>query len=556
MPQPKAEQSYAQFSLLSLARMCWKHRWGIALGWAVFTAATVAVVFRLPAIYAAEALILIDAQKIPERFVPTTVSADTEDRLASISQEILSNTRLKKIIEDYGLYSDERKHMPFDEVVEQMRKDISAHVKVERGWGGNKPDAFRVGYEGRDPAVVAQVANQLANLFIEENLLAREGQAEGTSEFISLQVADAKKKLDSLETAIREYKSHHNGELPEQEGALQGALNRLQMEQISNRDAIERAEENKSTLQRTLKMAQDTVTVLMKPPEESEAAAAGGTGVVPPRPKKQSEILQEQLDALTDRYGARHPEVRRLKYEIARAQAAEAREAEGAPAPAAPNDAAPAAMPATKKAAMPNPVEVGQARERVEVIKSQVALLDKEIATRTADQQRIEHDLADYQAKLSDVPMREQELAQIMRDYEITKVNYHSLLEKQISAEMSTDMERRQKSERFTLIDPAHIPERPSKPNRPFFITVGSLFGFVLMIVGSLGVELRKDRLLGEWELPANLPVLARVPVISMAKGGVWPWSAAKRAAVFSAVVVLVSAVALAAARLYFGAGG
>jgi hypothetical protein len=56
--------------------------------------------------------------------------------------------------------------------------------------------------------------------------------------------------------------------------------------------------------------------------------------------------------------------------------------------------------------------------------------------------------------------------------------------------------------------------------------------------------------------LPANLPVLARVPVISMAKGGVWPWSAAKRAAVFSAVVVLVSAVALAAARLYFGAGG
>ena len=136
----------------------------------------------------------------------------------------------------------------------------------------------------------------------------------------------------------------------------------------------------------------------------------------------------------------------------------------------------------------------------------------------------------------------------------ITKVNYHSLLEKQISAEMSTDMERRQKSERFTLIDPAHIPERPSKPNRLFFITVGSLFGFVLAIAGALGVELRKDRLLGEWELPESLPVLARVPVISMTKGGIWPWSATKRAAAISAAV-LVSAAALAAVRLYLGAG-
>ena len=85
MPPPKSDNNYAQFSLMSLARMCWMHRWAIALVWGVITAATAAAVYRMPAIYAAEALVLIDSQKIPERFVPTTVSADTEDRLASIT---------------------------------------------------------------------------------------------------------------------------------------------------------------------------------------------------------------------------------------------------------------------------------------------------------------------------------------------------------------------------------------------------------------------------------------------------------------------------------------
>ena len=66
--------------------------------------------------------------------MPTTVSADTEDRLATISQEILSNTRLKKIIDDYNLYPEERRRIPLDEVVETMRRDISAHIRVERGW--------------------------------------------------------------------------------------------------------------------------------------------------------------------------------------------------------------------------------------------------------------------------------------------------------------------------------------------------------------------------------------------------------------------------------------
>lgn len=562
MPLPKPDQNYSQFSFLSLARMCWMHRLGIVAIWIVFTAATVAVVSRLPAIYTAEALIVIDAQKIPERLVPSTVSSDTEDRLANISQRILSNTRLKKIIADNDLYLRERRKRPLDDVVQDMRSDIS--VKIVRGGVNNKPDAFRVGYSGTHPATVAQVTNQIANLFIEENLLSREGQAEGTSEFLATQVDEAKKKLDTLETAIREYKARHDGELPEQQGALQSAMNRLQMEQASNRDAIDRAEQSKATLQDTLRMAQDTLAVLLKPqpseaaPPAAASSPAGGPNVnlLPSAPKKQSQIIEEQLAVLLDRYGPEYPDVKRLTADLAKAKAAEALQPHATVAAAVPARKPAADAPAHAKAATPNALDVGQARERIQVLKSQIALAQKEIDSRTADQQRISAQTTDLQAKLTAVPLREQELAQVMRDYDITKLNYHSLLEKQLSAEMSTDMERRQKAERFTIIDPAHVPDRPSKPNRPFFDAVGSAFFLCVTVTLFIGMELRKDNLLGEWELPQHVPVLARVPRISMPDGGGFrPWtrSAAARAIVISLVVA--AAAALAAARIWLAHG-
>lgn len=568
MPLPKAANTDPQLSLMSVARMCWIHRYGIAVAWLALTVATVAVVQRMPAVYTAESLILIDAQKIPERFVPSTVSAEAEDRLATISQQILSNTDLQRIVEEDDLYREQRARHPLDEVVQTMRADIN--VRLDRGMANTKPNAFRVSYSGTQPAVVAQVTNQLANLFIEENLRTRESQAEGTSEFVGTELAEAKKKLDSLETAIRGYKSLHNGELPEQRGALEGALERLRMEQVSAADAISRAEESKATLENTERMTQDTLDMLMRPPSTPAPANAPSTGAsaaaaappAPSGPKRQSEILQAQLEDMLGRYGEQHPDVKRLRAEIKLARAAEAREAAQAPLPKGPArgaekvTASDTPAQALAKAVTANPVDVGAARERMAALKSQLAVVENDIDRRKADQQRIAKEITEYQTKLTDVPMREQELDQITRDYDVTKLNYHSLLEKQLSAEMSTDMERRQKSERFTILDPAHAPQTPSKPNRMFYDATSSALILFLAITGAIGLEMRKGSLMGEWELPENIPVLARVPEIAISGGGVRlraGWSAATWVIVAS--VALISLVGLAAARFYLGSG-
>ncbi len=488
------------------------HRLQIVLIWAVLTAITVAVVYRLPAIYTSEALILVDAQKIPERFVSSTVNNDIQDRLATISQQILSSTRLQKIIDDFGLYREQRRTHVQEEIFRMMRDDIT--VKLERGWTGNKPGAFRVGYSGPNPALVAQVANRIASLYIEENLRSREIQAEGTSEFIQTQLEEAKKKLNGLEGTITNYKIKHTGELPEQQGVLGGTLNRLQLEQNSNRDAIDRAEASKATLENTLRLATATLDTLMAhagTPAAPQAVAEDGSIIPQAKP---SEILEGQLTELSQHYGDAHPEVKRLKAEIARAKAAEAQ------APAASAATVPARKPAARLQAQPPTVrpsgsmEIGQARERIDTLKSQIALADKEIAARKDIADRVAQEITNVQGRLTNIPVREQEIAEITRDLESAKGNYRSLLDKDTSAEMATDMEHRQKSERFTLLDPARVPEKPFKPNRTVLIGLGTLFGSILALGFAIGREAKKGALLGDWEIPANVPVVAYVPDI------------------------------------------
>ena len=169
MSSTKPPVSMPEFSPLSIARMLWKHRLMVpivAIRRAQFWLSSSFT--SLPSIYRSEALILVDSQKIPERYVSSTGNTEVQERLASISQEILSTTRLQKIIDDFGLYREERKKLVQEEIIELMRKDIS--ITLENGGTQDRPAAFRVGYQGQNPTLVTEVASQLANLFIEENL--------------------------------------------------------------------------------------------------------------------------------------------------------------------------------------------------------------------------------------------------------------------------------------------------------------------------------------------------------------------------------------------------
>jgi uncharacterized protein involved in exopolysaccharide biosynthesis len=161
-------------------------------------------------------------------------------------------------------------------------------------------------------------------------------------------------------------------------------------------------------------------------------------------------------------------------------------------------------------------MQLEQAQERARMLKAQIAAADKELLARKADQDKTIKEIAAYQERLGRLPVREQEMAQLLRDYENSKNNYRILLDKKLSAEMATEMERRQKSERFTVLDPARAPMKPISPNRPLLYSGGGIFGLIVGAGVALLVEKRKGVFLGEWELPAEVMVLGRLPILDI----------------------------------------
>ncbi len=536
MPQLNAAAPGAYgLPLLSILRMLWKRRWTILLTSLALGAISTALVLVLPPVYHADALVVVDSQKIPESYVVSSINSDINERLSAITQQIMSTARLLKIISTYDLYHKERETRPQEEVILKMRRDIS--IDIERGWKGAKPNGFRVGYRGRNPVIVAEIANQLANLYIEENLRSRESQAAGTADFVDSQLVQAKKSLEETEAKVSELKLRYKGELPEEATTLIAGISQLQTQLQGDQDAIYRLQQEKAVLETNLDTAKTSADYMTKLATTPPPAAS-----VPPTPHIW-DADEQQLRVLRGKYTDDYPQIVTLRAEIARykqLEAEEAREAMAArQAEQATKGPAAAATPAGPAVPPALGIEMIQQKGNIANMNTRMQLIDRSIAGLNADRDRVINAIRDYQSRLEHVPIVVQQMAAITRDYDISKRNYLSLLDKKISSGMATDMERRQQSERFIIVDPARVPEEPIEPNRPLWGAIGGLLSIALGFMVGFGLELKKKALLGEWELSPQSVVLGRVPYMR----AVPPPSLLKRLAVVSVATLSLGAV-------------
>lgn len=498
----RSDFKLAQLPPLSWVRAVWKRRFLILGSWIGFGVVATGIVYLLPPVYRAEVLILVENQRIPERFVSSTVNTDVAGRLSSLTQQITSYTSLLKVIDKFNLYREERRRMVEEEIVDLMRSHIT--VQLEPGFNRDRQQAaaFRVGYQSEDPLLASKVANELASQFIDQNLRSREVYAMGTSEFLKAQVAEAKQRLEQQEALLSEYKRQHSGELPQQESVLASMLARLQVQLQAVQDEIGRTEQTKILRENELNAALASHDALERMTQQMAEPGKGGTE---PSAETEIEQLEKRLAALRSRYTDNHPDVRDTRAALERLKEARQKAA------AAASPAGPEPPPATTGQVAMSGTLIRE-KERIEQIRGQMAVLDRRLKDLEADKQRILQDISGVQRRISQLPLREQQLAAIARDYEISKANYQSLLDKQMAAEMAAQMESTQRSERFVVLDPARVPEKPVKPDRLAWALGGWTLALLLAFLIGVAYEMNQNVFLGEWELPGELLVLARVP--------------------------------------------
>lgn len=515
IPRPPALRP--EFSPRSIVRALWKHKVAILGLWLAGSSAIAVYVFRMRPVYSADAMILVESQKIPENFVASTVQTVLEARMDMLKQQVLSKDRLWSLIEQLNLYPELRHQLTREEVIGTMRRDIS--ITLERGWSANRPGAFRITYQAYNPRIAAEVTNRMGRFFINENLRQREGEAADTSEFLDSQLAESKTKLQEQEAKLRDFKVQYNGELPEQEGALLAQMSQSKAELLGLLDAIGRAQQNKLILETSLASAQASLRerrALNRQRAARESLAAIDPPPAPsvPPPPTMLERLRSELAELRLRYEDQHPEVQQKMAEIAELEKGEVGTARHQAQPG--SGSAKVAIVRTGQnpsAADPMADETASAEgNRIDLLKSQLNLATREVDTLEARRERIIQEVSEVQSHVQKLPIREQQLASITRDYETSKTNYHSLLDKKLAADMAENMERWQKAERFVMLDEARVPEKPIRPKRMVLTAAGTLFSLILAAALMFLIELKRDVLLGEWELPAGTLVLGRVP--------------------------------------------
>lgn len=559
--EPGAEPPNPQFSLPSLAEAIWKQKWAIAAVWAAVSIVAFLVTQVLPPVYQAEALVLLESQRIPHDFVsPTTVRADLWERLSSLDQRVLSHTQLLNLIESFGLYREETRKLNQEELVERMRADIDIKLEAGLGAANNRPPAFRVVYRGSRPEEVAQVANRLAYLFIEQDLRERSVEAVGTAEFLESQLESARQQLETQESRLSRYKTEHNGELPEQEGALLGTLSRLQAQLQSNQDTVRQAQQDKFFAKNNLDVAIASASELRALVERPNPALGSsdpdaGTILEDPRLRALRELRRE-LILLRQRYTESHPEVLKAKESLRELEAlVREYEAENAAAPSGAEGESAAPKPTVGQprnpalASLLEP-ELRRREEQIRQLEAQVKSLDNRVELLQSSQERLLTSIADAEHQIQKLPIREQEIAALIRDYEITKGNYQSLLRKRMDANLAMEMEKRQKSEKFVLLESARVPQDPIKPKVLLLSAAGSGVGLLLGMVFGLGRQIKRNVLLGEWELPDELNVMGRVPHFGV--GALEKTALSfRRVVVASSILMLLGILGIGAVRLH-----
>jgi polysaccharide chain length determinant protein (PEP-CTERM system associated) len=421
-----------------------------------------------PRTYEATTLILVQPQEIPKNYVEATVSSGVEEQVRTLSQEVLSRSNLEAIIKEMNLYTRERgTGTPMDILVASLRKKITITTSGGQGQPG-QTSSFSITYKGRNPKEVADVTNRLASYFIDSNLKLRARQATETTAFLQKQLEELKTLLSQQEAKVQAYRNQYIGKLPDQLQSNISTITSLQTRLESLQSSLTEAMNRKLTIQSQLSRAE-----------------AGVPGTSTQRGQRLAD-LKNQLDEMRTKYTPDYPEIKRLENQIAELEK------------------------------HPEKSSSSRVDPQVADLRNQLNNANFEVDSLRKDSERLKAQIEQYQGRVEETPKREQDLAGITRDYNITQQNYQRLLDRFYEAKRAEDMEKRQQGEQFRVVDYAEPPQTPVSPNpirmALIFIVLGLGTGAgIIVMLEMLDTTVKGVKQLEGWS--GTIPCITAIPL-------------------------------------------
>jgi len=430
-----------------------RRKWSLLIPFLLSLAGGYIYLEKTPKVYKASTMILVESQRVPRDYVPSTITEDLQNRMRTISQQVNSRTNLENIIERFDLNP-----MPEDSSpgrISELKSKILVRVglletaaresepevpsvhavvgsvrsKIDVGLRANN-QAFEISFQWSDPQVAAQVANALASQFIDQNLRIREEMAMGTTRFLDIEVQRLQQELQKREVALEEFNRRNMGRLPSQ---LQSNLNILSQLKEELSRAEDQAIMTRQEIQLISRQAQLRTQSLHAGLEATGSGAGTGETLL--------SSLERELQEMRNRYTEQHPEVQTLKRRIERLQ----REPAQSPEQVEDNGSVYPVLEMLNPDLEQLQIRLARNERRIEELRSQIRI---------------------YENRVEQTSEVELELVNLERDYNAVNDRYQLLLRRKMDAELAEQMERRQQGEQFRVIDQAVPPASPFKPDK------------------------------------------------------------------------------------------
>jgi len=447
------------------------------------------VSYVFPAKYTSQSLVLVEAPKIPDVVVQQVFTQDLTQHITTIQQRVLSPSRLRPMVERLGLakggqnVEDVVNNIQLNMQIQPVVTDISAGGRKKPG--SSPVPGFYVNYTASTAREAQQICTDLTSMLLEEDLRSRQDASQGTTDFLTKQVADAKQNLDDLDKKLAAFKNQHMGQLPGDEDNNLKILMGLNSQLDANTQNLNRATQDKAYTESLLA-------------QQLAAWKTSQSSSNPQTLQQQLSQLQTQLIDLEARYTADHPDVIKTRADIdqVRKKLKEVNDATAGGSDVA-ND----------RGSGSEPAEIRQLR-------LQIHQYQDLIAQATRDQKKLQQEISVYQSRVASSPAIEGEYKELARDYDNAQKVYQDDLAKQSTSKMATQAQQQQQGEQMALLDPATLPDSPSFPNRLLFAGGGLGAGLALGLGLALWLELRDKsiRTQADAEAALDLPMLVAVP--------------------------------------------